>query len=71
MDHAYDNVIVFSGDEHATIDGKLTDFQSSRNINLTLTNMTFTKGVGTPTYMTSEILNKAKTRMQRSSSHLA
>ena len=55
-----DNVLVFSLDEVLTVNGKLTDFGSSRNINLLMTNMTFTKGVGTPTYMALEILNKEK-----------
>ena len=43
------NVLVFSLDEVLTVNGKLTDFGSSRNINPLMTNMTFTKGVGTPT----------------------
>ena len=30
----------------------------TRNINLMMTNMTFTKGIGTPTYMSPEVLNK-------------
>ena len=38
----------------------MTDFGGSRNINLLMTNMTFTKGVGTPDYMALEVLNKAK-----------
>ena len=46
-----DNVLVFSLDEEVSVNGKLTDFGSSRNINLLKTNMTFTKGVGSPTYM--------------------
>ena len=40
-----DNVLVFSLDEELDVDGKLTDFGSSRNINILMTNMTFTKGV--------------------------
>ena len=55
-----DNVLVFSLDGVVDVFGKLTDFGSSRNINLLMTNMTFTKGVGTPTYMAPEILNKEK-----------
>ena len=55
-----DNVLVFSLDEVLTVNGKLTDFGSSRNVNLLMTNMTFTKGVGTPTYMAPEVLNKEK-----------
>ena len=55
-----DNVLVFSLDEVMTVNGKLTDFGSSRNVNMLMTNMTFTKGVGTPTYMAPEILNKEK-----------
>ena len=42
------------------VNGKLTDFGSSRNINLLMTNMTFTKGIGTPKYMAPEMLNKEK-----------
>ena len=41
-----DNVLVFSLDEIVLVNGKLTDFGSSRNVNLLMTNMTFTKGVG-------------------------
>ena len=52
--------LVFSLDEVLTENGKLTDFGSSRNINLLMTNMTFTKGIGTPTYMAPEVLNKEK-----------
>ena len=55
-----DNVLVFSLDEVLTVNGKLTDFGSSRNVNLLMTNMTFTKGIGTPNYMAPEILNKEK-----------
>ncbi len=40
------------------INAKLTDFGSSRNINIMMTNMKFTKGIGTPVYMSPEILNK-------------
>jgi serine/threonine protein kinase len=42
---------------------KLTDFGSSRNINLLMTNMTFTKGVGTPKYMAPEVLNREHYKM--------
>ena len=44
--------------DKSIINSKLTDFGSSRNVNLMMTNMTFTKGIGTPTYMSPEILNK-------------
>ena len=37
---------------------KLTDFGSSRNINIMMTNMTFTKGIGTPAFISPEILNQ-------------
>ena len=46
-----DNVLVFSLDEELTVYGKLTDFGSSRNIKMLMTDMTFTKGIGSPTYM--------------------
>ena len=55
-----DNVLVFSLDEVLTVNGKLTDFGSSRNVNMLMTNLTFTKGIGSPTYMAPEVLNKEK-----------
>ncbi|ELP85509.1 protein kinase, putative, partial [Entamoeba invadens IP1] len=55
-----DNILVISLDLNEKVNGKLTDFGSSRNINLLMTNMTFTKGIGTPTYMAPEILMKEK-----------
>ena len=55
-----DNVLVFSIDEVIGVNGKLTDFGSSRNVNLLMTNMTFTKGIGSPTYMAPEVLNQEK-----------
>ncbi|EDR25918.1 protein serine/threonine kinase, putative [Entamoeba dispar SAW760] len=58
-----DNVLVLSLDDNITINAKLTDFGSSRNVNLLMTNMTFTKGVGTPSYMAPEILNRLKYKM--------
>ncbi|ELP88833.1 protein kinase, putative, partial [Entamoeba invadens IP1] len=55
-----DNVLVVSLELNVRVNAKLTDFGSSRNINLLMTNMTFTKGVGTPIYMAPEILEKEK-----------
>ncbi|GAB1221391.1 hypothetical protein ENUP19_0080G0029 [Entamoeba nuttalli] len=55
-----DNILVLSIDEFSKVNGKLTDFGSSRNINMMMTNMTFTKGIGTPTYMAPEILQQQK-----------
>ena len=55
-----DNVLVFSLDEEFEVNWKLTDFGSSRNVNMLMTNMTFTKGVGTPVYMAPEVLNNEK-----------
>ena len=55
-----DNVLVFSLDGVITVNGKLTDFGSSRNVNVLMTNMTFTKGIGSPTYMAPEVLGKEK-----------
>ncbi|ELP90997.1 fibroblast growth factor receptor 1 precursor, putative [Entamoeba invadens IP1] len=59
-----DNILVFSLElMNDKVNGKLTDFGSARNINLLMTNMTFTKGVGTPKYMAPEVLNKEKYKM--------
>ncbi|ELP90449.1 protein serine/threonine kinase, putative [Entamoeba invadens IP1] len=55
-----DNILVFSLEANQSIIAKLTDFGSSRNVNMLMTNMTFTKGVGTPIYMAPEMLNKKK-----------
>ncbi|ELP89926.1 protein serine/threonine kinase, putative [Entamoeba invadens IP1] len=55
-----DNILVFSLDITEKVIAKLTDFGSSRNVNLLQTNMTFTKGIGTPTYMAPEILKQEK-----------
>ena len=55
-----DNFLIFDIDniDKSIINAKLTDFGSSRNINMMITNMTFTKGIGTPVYMSPEVLNK-------------
>ncbi|ELP93554.1 protein serine/threonine kinase, putative [Entamoeba invadens IP1] len=53
-----DNFLVTSIHEDVLVNAKLTDFGSSRNINAIYTNMTFTKGVGTPNYMSPEVLDK-------------
>lgn len=55
-----DNFLVFNVEnvDKTIINAKLTDFGSSRNINMLLTNMTFTKGIGSPKYMSPEILGK-------------
>ena len=37
-----DNVLVFSLNEELTVNGKLTDFGSNRNVHMLMTNMTFT-----------------------------
>ncbi|ELP86358.1 protein serine/threonine kinase, putative [Entamoeba invadens IP1] len=55
-----DNILVFSLDRTENVIAKLTDFGSSRNVNLLMTNMTFTKGIGTPIYMAPEILQQEK-----------
>ena len=55
-----DNILVTTIDPKENVHGKLTDFGSSRNINLMMTNMTFTKAIGTPKYMSPEVLNKEK-----------
>ena len=58
-----DNFLCVSLDPNDKVNAKLTDFGASRNVNMLMTNMTFTKGVGTPTYMAPEILNKEKYKM--------
>ncbi|ELP91000.1 protein serine/threonine kinase, putative [Entamoeba invadens IP1] len=55
-----DNLLIFSIESGVESNAKLTDFGASRNINMLMTNMTFTKGVGTPKYMAPEVLNKEK-----------
>ncbi|ELP86873.1 protein serine/threonine kinase, putative [Entamoeba invadens IP1] len=55
-----DNFLVYSLDFNDNVNTKLTDFGSARNVNLLLTNMTFTKGIGTPVYMAPEILKQEK-----------
>ena len=58
-----DNFLVISLEDNVKVNCKLTDFGSSRNINMLMTNMTFTKGVGSPAYMAPEILNKQHYKM--------
>ena len=53
-----DNFLVISLEKGMKVNAKLTDFGSSRNINLLMTNLTFTKGIGTPKYMAPEVLNR-------------
>ncbi|ELP92332.1 serine/threonine protein kinase HT1, putative [Entamoeba invadens IP1] len=55
-----DNILVFSLDLNQKVNAKLTDFGSARNVNLLMTNMTFTKGIGTPVYMAPEVLKQKK-----------
>ncbi|ELP89452.1 protein serine/threonine kinase, putative [Entamoeba invadens IP1] len=58
-----DNILIISLDREAKVNAKLTDFGTSRNINRLMTNITFTKGVGTPVYMAPELLNGEKYKM--------
>ena len=53
-----DNFLVVSFEENVKVNCKLTDFGASRNINQMMTNMTFTKGIGSPKYMAPEILKR-------------
>ena len=55
-----DNILITTLDDNSQVNGKLTDFGSARNINMLMTNMTFTKGIGTPKYMAPEILERKK-----------
>ncbi|ELP91650.1 tyrosine protein kinase, putative [Entamoeba invadens IP1] len=55
-----DNILILDLEENIEVNAKLTDFGSSRNINMLMTNMTFTCGIGTPAYMAPEILQKEK-----------
>ncbi|ELP93724.1 serine/threonine protein kinase HT1, putative [Entamoeba invadens IP1] len=55
-----DNYLIFSLDINDCVNAKLTDFGSSRNVNMLMTNITFTKGIGTPKYMAPEVLDKKK-----------
>ena len=57
-----DNILITSMNIN-DICAKLTDFGASRNINMLQTNMTFTKSVGTPMYMSPELLNKQKYKL--------
>ena len=46
-----DNLLVFVFGEVLAFDGKLTDFGHSRNNDMLMSNMTFTKGIWTPTVL--------------------
>ncbi|KAL7721220.1 Protein serine/threonine kinase [Entamoeba marina] len=61
-----DNFLIFSLDANdgVQVNAKLTDFGASRNINMLMTNMTFTSGIGTPTYMAPEVLHQKKYKVQ-------
>ncbi|ELP89346.1 protein serine/threonine kinase, putative [Entamoeba invadens IP1] len=54
------NILAFTLDLNDKANAKLTDFGSSRNVNILLTNMTFTNGIGTPVYMAPEVLKLEK-----------
>ena len=55
-----DNFLVISIDANSKVNCKLTDFGSSRNVNILISNITFTKGVGSPKYMSPELLERKK-----------
>ena len=55
-----DNILVVSIDENVRVNGKITDFGASRNINAMMNNRTFTKGIGSPAYMSPEVLDRKK-----------
>ncbi|ELP88218.1 protein serine/threonine kinase, putative [Entamoeba invadens IP1] len=58
-----DNMLVVSLGDSIPVNAKLTDFGSSRNVNTMMTNMTFTKGIGTPSYMAPEVLQQEHYKM--------
>ena len=53
-----DNVLIVNENIDADVCGKLTDFGSSRTINTIRQNMTLTKGIGTPVYLSPELLDQ-------------
>ncbi|BFU25081.1 tyrosine kinase, putative [Entamoeba histolytica HM-1:IMSS-B] len=55
-----DNILLFDLNLEAPVRAKLTDFGSSRSITLAQSNMTFTKGIGTPIYMAPDLLNNKR-----------
>ncbi|ELP94704.1 serine/threonine protein kinase HT1, putative [Entamoeba invadens IP1] len=55
-----DNILIVSVERNDQVNAKLTDFGASRNINMLMTNMTFTKEVGTPNFMAPEVLKGEK-----------
>ena len=57
-DGKLDNVLFFSLDRFIADNRKLTDFGSSRNVNLLMTNMTFTKCIRMMAIITAEVLFK-------------
>ena len=59
-----DNFLVVSLGDLVQVNAKLTDFGATRNVNQIMTNMTFTKGIGTPKYMAPEILNREHYKKQ-------
>ncbi|ELP91705.1 interleukin-1 receptor-associated kinase, putative [Entamoeba invadens IP1] len=54
------NILVVELQSITEVNAKLSDFGSARNVNLLMSNLTFTKGVGTPKYMAPELLNGQK-----------
>ncbi|ELP93745.1 dual specificity mitogen-activated protein kinase kinase, putative [Entamoeba invadens IP1] len=55
-----DNILVVALDFDQKVNAKLTDFGSSRNINMMMTNITFTKGIGTLVFMAPEVIMSQK-----------
>lgn len=55
-----DNILLFdvNNTDSTVVNAKLTDFGTCRNINLLMTNMSFTRGIGTPKYMAPELLDR-------------
>ena len=55
-----DNILLFDieHNDNSFINVKLTEFGSVRNLKMSMTNMSFTNGIGTPIYKATEVFNR-------------